>query len=178
MVADGINNNVEGLAMIQRKVSESVRPEERMGVFRDRLTVTEVGRWSVVYAYLPQLSQLKGEANRTVRGVKVRWLEKRGKTLEYILKGVDRQMRGGLLVLIALLQLETHSVNGALMRIQTWAGHFLPRPRSRKGEWYSWSRAWFCQGEAQWGWDGEVEDPTDGTVLVFSYGLKDKQRIK
>lgn len=44
MVADGINNNVEGLAMIQRKVSESVRPEERMGVFRDRLTVTEVGR--------------------------------------------------------------------------------------------------------------------------------------
>lgn len=80
---------------------------------------------------------MKGEANRTVRGVKVRWLEKRGKTLEYILKGVDRQMRGGLLVLIALLQLETHSVNGALMRIQTWAGHFLPRPRSRKGEWYS-----------------------------------------
>lgn len=44
MVADGINNNVEGLALIQRKVSESLRPEVRMGVFIDRLTVIEVGR--------------------------------------------------------------------------------------------------------------------------------------
>lgn len=86
----------------------NLRPEVRVTVFADRLTVAEVDE--EVGACLAPLSQWKGEANRKGWGVEVRWLWKRGKTLEYMPKGADRQMSGGPQVLAALLQSETQAL--------------------------------------------------------------------
>lgn len=42
-------------------MSESLRPEARMDIFKDKFTDVEVGS-ELVCAYLPRLSPLKGEA--------------------------------------------------------------------------------------------------------------------
>lgn len=70
MIADGINNNVEELASIQRKVSESLRPYVRMGVCIDRFTAAEVGKQSSMCLFTLTFS--KGETYSTVRDVEVR----------------------------------------------------------------------------------------------------------